>query len=158
MDTSQDSPFNNTADLVSRLLSMPAEDAQLTQFFLREAVMLCPIPDTDCSEYSKLHALCKRLKRIVRLFNLFYEHNWGEIFPDIQRAFGFYLLEGFPTKKERMRLVDLLAKEMTFVIKTAQFNDFITILQQHYIYQLSEIERILNTYYKPESVDPFTAQ
>lgn len=134
---------------------MPLADARLKQFFLEEARLLCPASNTNCSEYSKLYALYKRLKRTVKLFNLLYDHNWGEIFPDIQRAFGFYLLEGYASKKERLRIIDLLAKEIGFVTQAAQFNDFITILHQFYVNQLEDMERMLKEYYPPESIMPF---
>lgn len=137
---------------------MPPADARLKQFFLEEARMLCPATHVNCSEYSKMYALYKRLKRMVRLFNLLYEHNWGEFFPDAQRAFGFYLLEGYASKKERLRIVELMAKETGFVTQTAQFNDFITILQQFYAQQLSDMERMLKEYYPPEHVNPFANQ
>lgn len=137
--------------------SMPPADEKLKLFFLEEARMLCPATRVNCSDYSKMYALYQRLKRIVRLFNLLYEHNWGEFFPDIQKAFGFYLLEGYASKKERFRIIEMLSKEIAFVTKAAQFNDFIAILQEHFTHQLSEIERMLDVYYPPEAVNPFPA-
>lgn len=137
--------------------SMTPADAKLREFFLEEARLLCPATHVHCSEYSKMYALYKRLKRIVRLFTLLYDHNWGAFFPDMQKAFGFYLIEGHASKKERLRIVEELADEISFVTQAAQFNDFITILLEHYRKQLSDIERLLKLYYKSEPIEVFPA-
>lgn len=137
---------------------LPASDVKLKQFFLEEARMLYPATNTNCSEYSKIYALSKRLKRAVRLFNLLSGHNWGELFPDTQRAFCFYLLEGHASKKDRQRIIELLAKEAGFASQAAHFYDFITLLQQFFSLQLEEVERILQMYYPPEKINPFTDQ
>ncbi len=140
------------------MIQMPPEDEKLRQFFLEEARRLCPATNTDCTEYSKLHTLSRRLKRMERLFTLFYTHGWGEIYPDVQRAFSFYMLEGFIPKKERVRLIDLLAKEISFITQAAQYNDFITFLMQYYSSQVADIDRLINNYYRPETVNPFPEQ
>lgn len=135
--------------------SMTPADARLKQFFLEEARMLCPATNIHCSEYSKMYALSKRLGRMVQLFTLLYEHNWGEIYPDVQKAFGLYVIEGYASKKERMRYIEQLAKEVSFITQAAQLNDFMGILLQHYRKQLSDLEYILKLYYPPESFNPF---
>ena len=142
----------------ARMIQMPPEDEKLRQFFLEEARRLCPATNTDCTEYSKLHTLSRRLKRMERLFTLFYTHGWGEIYQDVQRAFSFYMLEGFIPKKERVRLIDLLAKEISFITQAAQYNDFITFLMQYYSSQVADIDRLINNYYRPETVNPFPEQ
>ena len=160
MNTPQDNLYAPDPGMTenSGVNSMPSSDAKLKQFFLEEARMLYPATNTNCSEYSKIYALSQRLKRTVKLFNLLSGHHWGELFPDLQRAFCFYLLEGYASKKDRLRIVELLAKEAGFVTQTAHFYDFITLLQQFFSLQLEEIERILKIYYPPEKVNPFADQ
>lgn len=137
--------------------SMTPADAKRKQFFLEEAKMLCPAAN-NCSEYSKMYALSKKLRRMVKLFTLLYEHKWGEIYPDVQRAFGLYVIEGYASKKERIRYIEQLAKEVGFITQIAQYNDFMGILKQHYEQQLSDIEFMLKLYYPPEGSDPFATK
>lgn len=157
MSTTDENPF--ISDPIPRVKNgvafMPPEDEKLRLFFLEEARILCPLTQTDCSEYSKLHALYKRLKRMDRLFTLMYSHDWGELLPDLQRAFSFYLLEGYVPKKDRARIIDQLAQEIAFATKMAQFNDFITNLMHNNGTQIIEIERMLNLYYRPETMIAF---
>lgn len=143
----------NNAQEDSDVAPMPPADARLKQFFLEEARMFCPATRVNCSEYSKLHALYKRLQRTVRFLQLLYDHNWSEAVPDLQKACGFYVIEGYSSKKERLRLVELLAKEMNFITKAAQFNDFVSILLEYFTDQVNEIERILQIYYPPEKIN-----
>ncbi len=138
-----------------RVASMPPEDQRMRLFFLEEARLLCPATHVNCSEYSKIHAVYKRIRRMERLFTLMYQHNWGQLLPEAQKAFNYYLLEGYVAKKERPRLIDLLTREMDFTIKLAQFNDFIVFMMQHYISQVRQIERFMNLYYRPDTIEPF---
>jgi len=139
----------------NEVADMSPADQKLRIFFLEEARLLCPATRTNCSEYSKIHAVYKRLKRMERLFTLMYQHNWGALLPEAQKAINYYLLEGYAPKKERPHLIDLLTREMNFTVKMAQFNDFITVMMQHLILQVGEAERMMNTYYRPETRNPF---
>ena len=147
--------FNNESTSSRHTAGMSPEDQRMRLFFLEEARLLCPATHVNCSEYSKIHAVYKRLNRMERLFTLMYQHNWGQLLPDAQKALNFYLLEGYVPKKERPRLIELLTREMDFTIKFIQFNDFITFMMQHYTSQVKQLERLMNLYYKPETVESF---
>lgn len=153
--TEENQQLENHITKVPESPAMPPADARLRLFFLEQARMLCPHTRVNCSEYSKMHAVYKRLKRMDRLFSLLYTHDWGEIFPDLQRAFGFYLLEGYTSKKDRPRIIDLMAKEISFATEIARYNDFIIILMEYYRSQAFEMERMLNLYYRPETAEAF---
>lgn len=156
MSALQDCPFvSDTAQDKNRVEAMTEEDRKLRLFFLEEARVLCPMSQADCTEYSKLHLLNKRLKRLDRMLTLMYAHDWGELLPDLQRAFSFYLLEGYVNKKERVRIIDLLAQEIAFATKMAQFNDFIINLMNNNSSQIADLERLINLYYRPDTMIAF---
>lgn len=157
MFTTDNNPmiFNDESMNSRHTANMSPEDRRMRLFFLEEARLLCPATHINCSEYSKIHAVYKRLKRMERLFTLMCQHNWGQLLPEIQKALHFYLLEGYVPKKERPRLIDLLMRETDFTVKFVQFNDFITFMMQHYTSQVKQLERLMNLYYKPETITYF---
>ena len=106
MSTTDENPF--ISDPIPRVKNgvafMPPEDEKLRLFFLEEARILCPLTQTDCSEYSKLHALYKRLKRMDRLFTLMYSHDWGELLQTCNEHSVFIYWKDMSLKKTGQEL------------------------------------------------------
>lgn len=122
-------------------------DEELNQFFLYEALLLCPSARADLLESERLWILHVRIKRLNKLLGVLLSQVLGEYFMDMQEAFSFYFVEKNESKKKKHRMNEHLNKFNQFIIRMTKLSVLIDHYCQFNTRQIKSLERVIKLYF-----------
>lgn len=125
-------------------------DEELKQFFLKEAVLLCPSARSEDKDVEKLWILYNRLKRMNRLMIDLCNQNFEKNLVEMHEVFGFYLVEKVVEKKKKHAINNHWLAHTQFLARMTKFSDLIAHYQLYNLQHLQSLERIIHLYYSGE--------
>ena len=123
---------------------------ELKNFFLNEALTLCPSARTDIPESEKLWMLHVHLKEINKLMSKLHNQDFSGYMTEMQETLSYYLVPNNKTKKKELRQNEHLTDFNQFAIRLPQLSDTIEHYYQYINYRLKILERVLKLYF-PEN-------
>lgn len=125
-------------------------DEELKQFFLNEAILLCPSARSESGECEKLWILHNRLKRLNKFLGTLSNQDLETNLAEMQEAFGFYFVEKDESRKKKHRMNSHLGAYCQFVNRLAKFSDLIAHYHMYNVRHLKALHRVMNVYFPEE--------
>ena len=118
-------------------------DGELKQFFLNEAILLCPSARLETTEMEKLLILYATLKRMTKLMGLLSHCSLEMHSAEVCQVFGYYFVEKEGEKKKKHQMSVRLNDHNRFLIQLTKLKDLNTHFYFYYSYHLKALERVL---------------
>ena len=125
-------------------------DEELKQFFLNEAMLLCPSEAEDVSEHEKLQILYNTQKNIIRLLCVLNHCNFEMHYVEIYHVFGYYFMEKEGEKRKKRAMSERLEDYGQFMYRLTRIKRIIGHYYAYSLRHLRSIERIIELYFPGE--------
>ena len=125
-------------------------DEELKQFFLNEAMLLCPSESGDVSEYEKMQNLYNTQKNIIRLLRVLNHCNMEMHYVEVYHVYGFYFTEKEGEKRKKRKMSERLEDYGQFMYRLARMKRIIAHYYAYSLRHLRSIERIIELYFPGE--------
>ena len=122
-------------------------DEELKQFFLNEAMLLCPSESGDVSEYEKLQNLYNTQKNIIRLLRVLNHCNMEMHYVEVYHVYGFYFTEKEGEKRKKRKMSERLEHYGQFMYQLTKMKCIIGHYYAYSLQHLRSIERIIELYF-----------
>lgn len=129
------------------------DDEELKQFFLNEAILLCPAARLETTEKGKLLILYSTLKRMTKLMGLLCHCSIEMHNSEVCEVFGYYFVEKEGEKKKKHRMSARLNDYNRFLIQLTKLKDLNTHFYFYYIYHLKALGRVLRNSFPDDFPD-----
>ena len=122
-------------------------DEELKQFFLNEAMLLCPSESGDVSEYEKLQNLYNTQKNIIRLLRVLNHCNMEMHYVEVYHVYGYYFMEKEGEKRKKRKMSERLEHYGQFMYQLTKMKCIIGHYYAYSLQHLRSIERIIELYF-----------
>ena len=117
----------------------------LKQFSLQESFKMFPISFSvnEFTEMDKLRLLRCRLKSLLELLGMLHHYPFSESHK-LEKALGQYMIESNVSKKERLRVNELMSLHMQLATKIGITDDLISAMVRYYSKRYNEINELID--------------
>lgn len=115
------------------------------EFFLQQALLMCPTASMEAGEAGKLKILHHRIKRVINCLSVLNNYDWSMDIPQMQLASGYYMTNSLIPKKERLRFSQSLSSYTEFNLDMAKNHDLIASLLSYYSRLQKQLQLLIDS-------------
>ncbi|WP_303180119.1 hypothetical protein [uncultured Butyricimonas sp.] len=122
-------------------------DEELKQFFLNEAMLLCPSAREDVPEHEKLQILYNTQQKIVKLLRVMNHCQMEMHYVEVYHVYGYYFMEKEGEKRKKRKMSERLEHYGQFMYQLTKMKCIIGHYYAYSLQHLRSMERIIELYF-----------